>query len=84
MRRYVVWCPDHCESEDDARAIEAHDAEDAAEKWAEKDDCESAEYAIVGGDAVEVRVRDVESAAMSAFEVSGESIPSYHAKEVEP
>jgi hypothetical protein len=82
-KRYVVWCLDDEETENDARTIEAYDAETAAETWAERDDYQSAEYRIVGGTDVTVCVKDEEGTVLR-FRLSGESVPSYTAREVEP
>lgn len=83
--RWLVWCPDHGETESDARTIYAADAEGAAEEWAEIDDRDSAEYCIVGGDEVTVHVRlddDFADDEVTAWVVTGESVPSYSATSV--
>lgn len=63
--------------------VYAHDEEEAAEKWAEDDDNNSAEYSIAQGTPEKVRVRRLGETAFRVFEVSGEYIPSYSASEIE-
>lgn len=76
-----VWCPEDAETEDDARSIHAHDPRSAAEAWAERDDCHSADYRIIGGQEVVVHVRDP-NGRVGRFRVSGESVPEYTAREL--
>lgn len=80
MNRYLVW--EESESRDDAREIMAHSRWDAAEKWAERDDYESAEFSIVKGNMVVVRVEDAETGEVTRFEIVGEAMPVYYATEV--
>lgn len=77
--RYKVWSPDHGSVEDDATEIEAADAEDAAKEWAERDDCNSADYLIVRGNDALVHVRAPDG-SLHRFMVSGESVPVYRAR----
>jgi hypothetical protein len=81
--KYKVWCPADGELKDrDAREIEEYDVESAAEEWADRDDCESAEYRIVGGTPVEVMVRDLATGKLTRCEVNGESVPQYIARTI--
>lgn len=80
MNRYLVW--EESESREDARKIEAHSRWDAAKKWAERDDYESAEFSIVKGNMVVVRVEDAETGEVTRFEITGAAIPIYYATEV--
>ena len=91
----ITWCKDCGESifdyegarphnhgddpEADHDVVYAHDAEAAAEKWAEESDGQG-DYAIVAGDAevVKVRPRDA-GGAWETWTVSGETVPQYHA-----
>ena len=67
---------------DESVIVYAHDAREAAEKWAERDDSDSAEYSIVRGNAATVRVRpEADKGEGILLIVSGESVPSYHAGE---
>ncbi len=79
---FLVWRPENGETIEDAREVEANDAETAAEDWAEWDDCNSADYTIVNGSesTVCVRLRDDVSAPVETFVVSGEAVPQYTAK----
>lgn len=78
--KWLVWSADS--GEDDAREIYATDESDAAEKWAEREDLNSAEYSIVRGNSVTVCVRGTVAGAVTRFDVSGESVPSYSAREL--
>jgi hypothetical protein len=80
MSEYRVWCPERGQNSSDARRIEAFDAEEAAELWAERDDRNSAEYSIVAGEDVVVCVRCPDG-KVSRWRVSGESVPNYIARE---
>ncbi len=92
-----VWCPEDGETMYDEILIRADDAIQAAENWAERDDSDSAEYSIVGGQKVEVHVMseaDYQSAPVEAdevdttgldvkrFMVSGETVAEYYATEI--
>nr|WP_023596478.1 hypothetical protein [Pandoraea pnomenusa] len=81
MSTFTVWCPERDQDFEDGRSFDAHDAEMAAEKWAEYDDAYSAEYSIVGGREVTVMVRN-EAGQDSSFIVSGEAEPVYFAREI--
>jgi hypothetical protein len=80
MPKFMVWSPDQGSTEADAREIEAFDASSAAEEWADRDDCESAEYQIVRGSNAKVCVRDGER--VRTFDVSGETVALYAAREI--
>lgn len=58
MKKYLVWCPELGSGPEDGREIMAHDHEYAACIWARREDAESADYWIVGGDGTSVVVRD--------------------------
>lgn len=78
MREFEVWNED---SPDEVSTIKALDAEHAAEEWAEADDSNSAEYAIVSQRSEPVlSVKDGEG-KIRRFKVSGEAVPSYTARE---
>jgi hypothetical protein len=79
---WLVWQPDDGATEDDARKIHARTPAEAAERWAEWDDYNSAEYSIVGGSDATVCVRRADGGEALLFVVSGESVPSYSAKAV--
>lgn len=80
---FLVWCEEQGATEDDAETIHAHDAEDAAEKWADRDDRSSAEYLIVAQKwEPTVTVKDQRDGEMKRFIVTGEAVPSYSATEV--
>lgn len=80
--KFAVWSPDLGSTEDDAREIEAFDAESAAEKWADREDCESADYWIVRGTPAKVCVREGDK--VRTFTVHGETVAAYHAYEEQP
>lgn len=89
--RYRVWCPDHGQYSFDGRVIEAFDAREAVEKWADADDWESSEFSIVVGQSMTVRVcseDDWNSTSLDtqiesrSYEVTGESVRIYTAREL--
>lgn len=80
---FFVWNDTYGPDDDGAR-VHAHDHESAAEKWAEHDDFDSAEYSIVGGSPATVRVRPETNAADEKwFKVRGEAEPQYYADEID-
>jgi hypothetical protein len=80
---WLVFNPDHHEDWEEASRIHANSPQAAAEKWAEQDDCESAEYSIVAGTdaAVQVRRLDEPDTDPVWWVVSGESVPEYRGQE---
>lgn len=80
---WLVFSTDNHEDWDEADRVYATDAQQAAEKWAEDDDCNSAEYSIVAGTnaAVQVRRLDEPDADPVWWVVSGTSVPTYDAAE---
>jgi hypothetical protein len=80
---WLVFTEDRHEDWDEADRVYATDAQEAAEKWAEQDDCDSAEYSIVAGTdaAVQVRRLDEPDTDPVWWVVSGESVPQYHGNE---
>lgn len=78
MNRYLVWCPELGSTSVDGRGLMAHDAEDAACRWARREDAESADYWIVGGDGTTVVVRDSDGKE-HRLRVTGEPSIDYRA-----
>jgi hypothetical protein len=80
---FLVW-QDGCHgANDDGDKVYALDHKTAAEKWAEQDDSDSAEYAIVHGNPATVRVRvEADACDEKWFRVEGEAVPSYSAHEI--
>jgi hypothetical protein len=77
---YIVWCPDLDETKEEGRAFTADCPATACEKWAERHDWESAEYAIVGGQAARAMVVSKGSDMPPLhYIVSGEATPRYTA-----
>lgn len=77
---YRVWCPDYGGTKDDSRRVDAYCPGYAAERWAERNDADSADYLIVGGQpAVVVVAEAFEGAPEHRFTVSGEQVPKYRA-----
>lgn len=87
--KWKLWVPEAGDTEEDAREVYATSPEAAAEKWAEEDDRNSADYSIVNGNEATVHLRyddKPERAELLGLEttelvlvVSGESVPSYTA-----
>lgn len=85
MRDFLAWDPETGTVEDDAQTFCAFDAEGAAKKWAEHEDWTSEEYSIVSGHSTPVVcVRDIATGELTRWEVSGESVPSYRARQATP
>lgn len=84
MRKYVVWCPDLGQEQEDGATIRATDPADAAEGWAEWHDRSSAEYRIASGREEIVIVRDVETGEQREWIVRGEAMPYYTAQPGSP
>lgn len=80
MTIFRVWWPDRGQDQDDGQTVKAHDAEDAANKWADWYDYHSNDYAIVGGEAAEVLALEDGSADPVAITVYGEMTRSYRAR----
>lgn len=81
MKKHLVWCPELGGGPEDGRVIMAHDHEDAACLWARREDAESADYWIVGGDGTTVVVRGPDGADRS-LRVTGQQAIDYRAREV--
>jgi hypothetical protein len=80
MTRYVVWRPDYEQTREDGKVIEAHSPSAACEKWAEREDADSADYLIVRGNSAELMVAELGSSLPPfRYSVSGETVPSYRA-----
>lgn len=80
-----IYCPDHGDDAETARAFYGTDAEDAVEKWAERADSDSAEYSIVGGQPATVFVRPAGGdGAWEKWVVEGEAVPEYRAHKEPP
>jgi hypothetical protein len=78
---FEVWCVENGGTREDGRRIQARSAEDAAKIWAERDDADSADYLIVGGQPKAVTVIGPDGREQT-FEVSGETRAFYRAREV--
>lgn len=79
MKTYLVWCPELGSGPEDGRTIAAMDHEDAAQLWARREDAESADYWIVGGDGTTVIVRGPDGTENS-LRVTGEPSINYRAR----
>lgn len=79
MATYLVWCPELGSGPDDAKSIKANDAEHAATIWARREDAESSDYWIVGGEGTTVMVRN-EWGADLRIRVRGEPSIDYFAR----
>lgn len=82
MKTFLVWCPDMGSEREDACVIEAHDAESAAEKWAEEEDWNSAEYSIVSGHETPIVCVAEGDEPEQEFIVRGESVTYYYANPI--
>jgi hypothetical protein len=80
MPIWLVWAPERGETEDDACKIEASDAAQAAEDFAEWSDNSSAEYSVARGNEITVHVRGTTD--VQRFSVIGEYVASYTSEEL--
>lgn len=82
MPLWAVWCPDYDQAQSDAKHVAGKTAAHAAERWAEKDDA-GGDYDIIGGCPAVVMVAPTnEEGPVLQFRVSGESVPTYRAKQL--
>lgn len=83
MSDYRVWCTSRGGKPEHGWVIDADDEAEAAEKWADRSDCEG-DYLIVSGHEaiVSVRREGLSIGPVKSFRVIGESEPVYHAEEL--
>lgn len=80
---FLVWYPEYGQTEEDgARKVYAADHEQAAERWAERNDADTCDYAIVGGSEVVLHVKKAGEDEVKKFTVTGRSEPVYDARPV--
>jgi hypothetical protein len=80
---YEVWSPEDGETRAEAKRLDATGPREAAEEWARLDDWYSAEGLIVSGRSTPVVcVARVGSDDVSAWRVTGRSVPVYDARPV--
>lgn len=71
-------------ADDDYCEVRASDEAEAAEKGAEEDDSNSAEYSVLKGHGdYAAWVKAAADAKPKRFKVTGEAVPQYHAEEIE-
>lgn len=80
-KKFAVWCPDQGEDEQAAREVWAYDEGRAAEEWARREDCDSADYWIVGGGGTDVVVRG-EDGVTKHMRVNAEPDICYTSREI--
>jgi hypothetical protein len=88
---YVLWGKHRCSpiwlvelpewNGGDPDRIRASDAQEAAEKFAERFDRASASYSVVSGESITVTVCDAHGKDEQKFVVEGESVPQYTARQ---
>jgi hypothetical protein len=78
--KFEVWCLDLGSGPAEAKSFEADCPRRAAEKWADWEDNQSADYWIVGGTIATVMVRRVGEEVAQKFMVSGRTERAYCAK----
>ncbi|MCZ6868075.1 MAG: hypothetical protein O7G84_01065 [Gammaproteobacteria bacterium] len=79
---FLVWYEGHGDDpEVDHDVVHSHDAESAAEKWAEESDGQG-DYTIVQGSDETVKVRPRDGGAWETWTVSGETVAQYSATKV--
>lgn len=82
--KYSAWSQDYAQEEEDGIKRTSHDYQgprEIAGMWAEWHDISGAEYDIAGhGKTVTVLVRNLETGTVTAWAVTGETLPSYSAR----
>lgn len=76
---FEVW-PRDLDSSHGRTVTDAADSEDAAQKFGQREDYETAEYSIVSGTAIQVSVREIDSYLIEHFIVTGEIEHRYSAQ----
>lgn len=72
------WLVLNADEPDEWTTIYARDAQHAGEKWADREDCDSAEYSIVAGTPATVFVKpEIGTDDPVLFVVRGEAVPVY-------
>ncbi len=80
----AIFEGDEQPADDDYSEVRTSDTEEAAEKAAEEDDSDSAEYSVLQGHGDYVAwVKAAADAKPKRFKVTGEAVPEYHAEEIE-
>ena len=79
MAKFLITS-EYCGEE--GKTIDAYDHQSAAEKYAEWEDSQTAEYLFAGGGEEIITVTDDRGNVSKRFRVSGETVPSYYATEV--
>lgn len=78
--------PEWYSDDDDWSTVHATDAELAAEKFAERYDCDGGDYSIVSnkmrGDVI-IFVRKPGDETFEKFSIEAEAVPTYHATKIE-
>lgn len=79
---WLVWQLDG-ETENDAITVYGIDAQDAAEKWADKQDSYGDYWIVQGGNPIVcVRSASADDAPIEYLAVEGEAVPQYHAQQM--
>ena len=78
MDEYIIWRPENGQTKEDGRKIKALCVEYAVQDWAQREDCEGADYLIVSGQ--DARVMVCNGHEEREYIVSGESVPQYRAR----
>jgi hypothetical protein len=86
MKKYIAWCYEYGQEEEDAHMIDACDGESAAREWSKWYDNEygkkCAEYEIANGNRTVVTVKEISSGLVEQYSVIGETVRSYSAKKL--
>ncbi len=78
---FLVWYEGHGDDpEEDHDTVYTHDAEAAAENWAERHEAAACEYSILGGSDETVKVRPRDGGPWVTWVVSGETVAHYSAR----
>jgi hypothetical protein len=80
MRKFNVWSETYNQREEDGREVGADTPQQAAEKWAKREDAWGADYLIVNGEPATVSVKALDTGHVSTWFVHGEAVAVYTAK----
>jgi hypothetical protein len=81
--KYLVWCPFRGQTKEDALTIFAKNWKEAAEIWGEQSCSLYLDYSIISENkTIRINVQGTGLDGVHVFDVTGECIPVFHAKEV--
>ena len=80
LPQFEVWHEEYCGS--DTKTIFAVNHHDAAVRYGAWYDPYTADYPLLNGEVLTIKVRKIDEMEWKTFKVRGETVPEYYAKEV--